>query len=218
MNEQIFPSILDASPDKLLNLFKIFQQNNLKGLHIDIMDGNYVPSYGFNDRFVKWIHTNTNFYQDIHLMVVNSENAVPNFIKAHADSITIHLNTTADLYYLIDYLNKNGINSGVALNPGESPYLLESVLPMLHHVLVMTICPGRPAQKIVENAVNKIKWLDNFRKNHNLNYRIEVDGGINANNIAELFNAGCNDFVSGGFIINSNHPDTDIKTLQQLIK
>lgn len=214
----LYPSILDASPDKFMEMLNIFKCNSIKGLHIDVMDGNYVPSYGFNDRFIKWISNNTDFYQDVHLMVSNPEDVVDLFVKAGSNGITVHYNTAKDLYYLLNYLNGSDVNSGVAINPSEDPRLIIDILPIVHHVLVMTSNPGRPSNGSIISMNKKIIWLNQFRIDHKLNFRIQVDGGITAQNIDEFLQAGCDDFVSGGYITKANDIDLHIKELKSILK
>lgn len=219
MNQKnIYPSILDANPNNLINLLNIFKDNHINGIHIDVMDGNYVPSFGFNERFVKWIKDNTNFYQDIHLMVTNPENAIEKFADAGANSITVHFNTLNDSYYLISKLNDLGINSGMALNPGENPEILKEVLPMLNHVLVMTCNPGRPSNGSIISMNKKVNWLNQYREVHKLNFRIEVDGGITSGNAKIFADAGCDDFVSGGFLTKTDKINEHISQLKSILK
>lgn len=219
MNDKnIYPSILDADPDKLMVMLKTFKNHDLTGLHIDVMDGNYVPSYGFDDRFVKWINKNTSFYQDVHLMVDNPESAIKIFANAGADGITIHYNTANDLYYLVEHMNSLGVNSGVALNPAERPEMLKEVLPLLNHVLVMTCSPGRPSGGSILSMAKKVSWLNKYRKENQLDFRIQVDGGINSTNIQQFAMNGCDDFVSGGFITKTNKIDDHINELNNMLK
>lgn len=215
--KNIYPSILDAPPDRIIDLFEIFKKHEISGIHIDVMDGNYVPSYGFNDRFIKWMNCNTDFYKDIHLMIDNPEQRIDTFIKAGADSVTVHYNTSGDIYFLISKLNTSGVKSGIALNPSEHPELIREVLPILDHVLVMTCSPGRPSNGSIMAMTKKVKWLDQYRRDNNLNYRIEVDGGINADNIKSFVDSGCDDFVSGGYLTKTNDIDEHIESLKELL-
>lgn len=212
--KNIYPSILDAEPDKLMTLLNIFTKNQITGIHIDVMDGNYVPSYGFNDRFINWMNKNTDFYQDVHLMVNNPENVIETFVNAGADGITVHYSATKDLYYLINEINNLDIDSGVALNPAENPWLIEEILPLVNHVLVMTCSPGRPSNGSILSMSQKVNWLNQYKKKNKLNYRIEVDGGISSKNIKLFSDNGCDDFVSGGFLTQTNETEEHINQLK----
>ncbi|WP_367365801.1 ribulose-phosphate 3-epimerase [Pediococcus parvulus] len=212
MTHHIFPSILDADPKILNDLLRMFEMQHLKGIHIDIMDGNYVPSFGFNERFVKWLSRETNLYLDLHLMVSSPEKYVDKFVEAGASAITVHSDCNEDLYYLITKINSLGIDSGIALNPGFSPESIKYLLPLIRRVLVMTTCPGRVGQNISIMS-QKVNWLDKKRKNGNLNYRIAVDGGITSSNIQTFMCANCDDFVSGSYIVKSKTPRENLKKL-----
>ncbi|WP_094243870.1 ribulose-phosphate 3-epimerase [Tetragenococcus halophilus] len=218
MTVNIFPSIIDAEPHKLSALYSNFKQTGITGLHIDVMDGSYVPSYGFNERYVQWLATKTNFYQDLHLMVKNPIEIVDLFIKAGANGITVHHDTAGDLYYLVNYLNKMGVNSGIAINPGEPAQILEEFLPIVHHVLVMTSNPGRSSIGTIKTMSNKVIKLNELRQINHLNFRIQIDGGINSNNVSTFISAGCDDVISGGFITKARTPELSIKQLQNEIK
>lgn len=214
----LYPSILDAKPNRLIDLLNTFKNHNITGIHIDVMDGNYVPSYGFNDRFISWIRKNTDFYQDVHLMINNPDDAIDIFINAGANGITVHYNSSKDLYYLISHINDGKVNSGVALNPAEKPEVLTEILPIVHHVLIMTCSPGRPSKGSIIEMTKKIIWLQQYRSNHHLNFRIQVDGGITSENANQFLQAGCDDFVSGGFITKTTEIDKHIEKLQDILK
>lgn len=215
--KQILPSILDIAPDRISEYFQIFKNNDISQLHVDVMDGSFVPSFGFSDRYVAWLHQQTNFYLDVHLMVDDPLTVAPLFVAAGADSITVHANTAKDLYYVISQLNGAHVEAGVALNPDMNPSALTPILPLLNRVLVMTACPGRPSHGVLPNMDKKVEWLNTKRFNDHLNYRIEVDGGIGASNVAPIVQAGCDDFVSGSFITKSPDPVTSITQLKAAI-
>lgn len=213
MKNNIFPSILDATPENLVSLLNIFQKNQINGIHVDVMDNHYVPGFGFNERFVKWLHDEYSFYLDLHLMISNPEHSISRFVNAGANGITLHSDCDGNLYYLIQVINSLGLDSGIALNPGVSPDSIESILPLVHHVLVMTTNPGRSANAAILEMDQKIKWLNQKRKDNNLGYRIEVDGGITAKNIKNFSIVGCNDFVSGKYLITAKNSMENVNKL-----
>lgn len=216
MSKNILPSILDAKPDNLEKLLSYFYYERIKNIHIDIMDGQYVPDFGLNERLIRWIKLNTDFYQDVHLMVNEPEKLINSFKNAGADGITIHQNVN-DVYAIIEEMNDNQIDSGIAINPAEQPLSVADVLPLVHHVLVMTTCPGRSSHSFIPSMITKVQWLDNFRKSNNLHYRIRVDGGIIAQNISPFVLAGCDDFIVGGYITKAKNPKGRIEELYSKI-
>lgn len=217
MISNIYPSILDASPTQLPKLLADFKNNGVKGLHVDVMDGVYVPTIGFSEKFVKWLSQNTEFYLDLHLMVTDSEKVIEFFSGINVGGITIHLNTSTNLFYVVDHLKKLGINPGVALNPEENPELIKPLLPFLHHVLVMTANPGRPSHGVIPEMTQKISWLKEYRKEHNLKFKIQTDGGVAANNAGMLKMAGCDEFISGGYLIKATNLKKNLELLSEVI-
>lgn len=212
MSKDILPSILDANPNNLQRLLSDFQYERIKHLHIDIMDGQYVPGFGLNERLIRWIKLNTDFYQDVHLMVNVPEKLISNFTDIGVGGITIHQNVN-DMYAIIEKISSKHIDPGVAINPAEDPRSLTQILPLIHHVLVMTTCPGLPSHSFIPSMVSKIRWLDDFRRSNNLNYRIRVDGGIVAQNISPFVLAGCDDFIVGSYITKAKNPKEKIEEL-----
>lgn len=213
MKNNIFPSILDVSPDNMVNILDSFQANQISGVHVDIMDAHYVPKLGFNAKFVKWLNDKYSYYLDLHLMISSPEKYLETFAWAGANAITLHSDCEGNLYYMIQYINQLGIDAGVALNPGISPNDIEFVLPLVHHVLVMTANPGRISKTADLQMLEKIRWLVQKRKKENLGYRIEVDGGINADNIKKFAEVGCDDFVSGKYLTSAFNPVQNFKKL-----
>jgi ribulose-phosphate 3-epimerase len=214
MTKMILPSIIDLSPNKFSDMLTLFKEVKIQALHVDIMDGHYVPSLGLNDRLVNWLHNQTQFYLDLHLMVDNPETASRALIAAGADGITFHLDSIADSYFLVQLLKNKGVEAGVALNPGEDPRQLIQLLPYLDRVLVMTLSPGRKSIKFLTEMSVKVNWLAKFRADHQFDFAIEVDGGITAATIGSMVVAGADEFVSGSYIVKAPDPRNHINKLK----
>ncbi len=197
MSIKICPSLLSADICNLERDLKVLEDNNIDILHVDIMDGNFVPNIAFGIYQVAGLRKLNEMEFDVHLMVQDPDLFVEPLVEAGADSLTVHLESCKHLYKTINYIKSFGIKAGVALNPSTPVALLEHVLPMLNRVLIMSVEPGFGGQEFIPFSLDKIKALDKIKKEKGYDFEIQVDGGININNIREVEEAGVDEVVIG---------------------
>ena len=193
----ILPSLLSANVCNYSDDFKIFNEKGIKTIHIDIMDGHYVPNISIGLDQVASLRKLTDAEFDVHLMVTNPDEFVEALVEAGVNSITIHSEVATHLYKSIHYLKRIGIKAGVALNPATPIGCLEHVYPLLDRVLIMSVEPGFGGQAFIPFALEKIGQLTNIKTKNKYNFTIQVDGGINLYNIGDVINAGARDIVIG---------------------
>lgn len=196
------PSILSLDYTKFLEQLSVIN-DNCKWIHFDVMDGHFVPNISFGPDIFKAFRVNSSLYMDVHLMVSNPKKIGDMFIKAGADGITFHFEAVDNIYdclEIIAYFKSKHVKVGISIKPDTDVQMLVPVLKYVDLVLVMSVEPGFGGQKFMESALDKIKYLDAYRKYNELSYLIEVDGGINDKNIYKVKEAGCDVAVAGSFI------------------
>jgi ribulose-phosphate 3-epimerase len=218
MTLRIAPSILSADFANLAtDVAKIEDVGDL--IHIDVMDGHFVPNLAFGPQVVAALRPLTKLPLEVHLMVEKPENFVDEFIKAGADTILVHAESTPHLYRVIQLIKEAGVKAGVVVNPGTP---IESVSPILHlvdEVLVMTVNPGFGGQKFLPDMLRKVTHVAQLRDTMaNADYTIEVDGGVNADTIDDCANAGADTFVAGSFVFDNADPAGQVRRLRGLIE
>ena len=201
------PSILGANPLKIYDSI-IAMQNNFDWLHLDIMDGHFVRNLSFGADFaLKIRETFPEIFLDVHLMVDELKIILPQFIKAGSSLITIHAECESHLLHAsLSEIRKAGIKTGISLCPPTPVRNIESVLELADLVLIMSVTPGFGGQKLIESSFDKVRELVSLREVHKYNYLIEIDGGINENNIISAALAGCDVIVAGSAVFNNNNP------------
>ena len=212
----ILPSLLNANTYNLKEQLQILKDKGIDHLHVDVMDGQFVPSQAFGPNTVNDLKNMTDFKLDVHLMIENPEKHIP--LYKNADIITVHYESTRHLYRAIQLIKNMGLKACVAINPATSVSMIEEVLPMLDQVLVMTINPGVPGEKFIAQTMTKIEKLDQLKKEKNYHFNIEVDGNVNKDTINECLKAGANMFVSGSYIFNGSIPDNIDSLLEEVKK
>lgn len=211
------PSILSADFLNLQNQIRLTEIGGANLVHCDIMDGIFVPNLTFGPIIVKSVRKTTKLPLDVHLMIEKPENFIAQFINAGAAYITVHQEAVVHLNRVINLIRELGAKPGVALNPATSVSSLEDILPFVDLVLIMSVNPGFGGQEFIEHSLEKIEKLNFLRKKKNLEFLIEVDGGISSANILKISNAGCNIFVAGSSIFESDNISAATTELKNLI-
>ena len=197
---QIAPSILSADFAELGRYVAMASDAGADSIHVDIMDGQFVPTITWGPRTVEAIKKWSNVPLDVHLMIYNPENQIDSFIEAGADTINVHIESSNDLNRTIQQIKNGGARAGVAINPSTSVDVLEELLPFIDQVLVMSVNPGLPAQKYIQGSEDKISRISEMILKANLPIKIEVDGGINMSTAQLAVDAGAHILVAGSAI------------------
>ena len=201
---KIAPSILSADLLKLKEQIKIVEQNGADLIHVDIMDGHFVPNITFGPVIVKTLKRITKLPLDVHLMISNPDNYAPHFIDAGGDYITIHQESSKDLKKSIQYVKDLKAKVGVSVNPSTEISTILPVLSELDLVLLMTVNPGFGAQKFINSVTEKVKKISDIKEKNGYSFLIEVDGGINLNTVPTVVEAGAEVLVAGNAIFGQN--------------
>ena len=204
---QISPSILSADFSQLGNEIKRLEQAGADLIHVDVMDGHFVPNLTIGPPVIKALKKNCSLKFDVHLMISPVHKYIEAYADAGSDIITIHPEATEDLSASISKIKELNILAGVSLNPETNVSVIKEYLNQVDLVLIMSVNPGFGGQKFMPEVLNKIKELKNIQKEQNLNFDIEIDGGINFENSKIAIKAGANILVSGTTIFKSNNGD-----------
>ena len=204
---KISPSILSADFSQLGNEIKKLEQAGADLIHVDVMDGHFVPNLTIGPPVIKALRQYSTLPFDVHLMISPVHKYIKDYSDAGADIITIHPEATDNLISSINLIKKLNKKIGVSLNPDTSIDIIKKLLPSVDLVLVMSVYPGFGGQKFIPEVVNKIKELKSIKLKENLKFDIEVDGGIDFNNSKLAVKAGANILVSGTTIFKNNNGD-----------
>jgi len=204
---QISPSILSADFSQLGNEIKRLEEGGADMIHVDVMDGHFVPNLTIGPPVIASLRKHTKLFFDVHLMISPVHKYIKNYADAGADIITIHPEATENLENSINHIKKLNKKVGVSLNPDTKISIISELLEKIDLVLIMSVFPGFGGQKFMPEVVEKIKNLKKIQKEKKLSFDIEVDGGINFQNSKIVIEAGANILVSGTTIFKENNGD-----------
>lgn len=211
---KLAPSILAADFGNLLSDVKKVENAGVEYLHIDIMDGHFVPNISFGPVVMNALKGKTNLVFDVHLMIENPDMFMDEFVSAGADIIVVHQETCKHLHRTIQNIKSRGVKAGVSLNPATPINVLEDILEELDMVLIMSVNPGFGGQSFIESSLGKIERLKKMIDDRGLDIDIQVDGGVKASNIRKVVEAGANVIVAGSAIFKADDVDQAVKAMR----
>lgn len=212
---KLAPSILSADFARLLEDVKKVEKAGCEYLHIDVMDGHFVPNITLGPAIVKSLRKDVNMVFDTHLMIENPDNYIKDFVDAGSDLIVVHAEACRHLHRTIQNIKSYNVNVGVALNPATSIESIKHIIEDVDMVLIMTVNPGFGGQSFIESMLEKIKELKQLIDDKNLNVDIQVDGGIKPDNIHKVVEAGANIIVAGSAIFNSENIEETVSLMRK---
>jgi len=212
----VSPSILSCDFANIQRDVEMLNQSAAEWIHVDVMDGVFVPNISFGFPVLSAVRKHTTKLLDVHLMIQHADPYLKDFKAAGADMITVHYEACTHLHRTIQSIKELGMKAGVALNPHTPVDCLHSILEELDLVLIMSVNPGFGGQKFISSTLNKVAELNQLKSNRNLNFIIEVDGGVTNENAASLRDAGANALVAGSYVFNSPDPKSAILGLNSL--
>jgi ribulose-phosphate 3-epimerase len=212
---ELLPSILSADFACLGDQVAAASRGGGTVIHVDVMDGHFVPNLTLGPMVVKSLRRATRLPLDCHLMVSDPDALIPAFAEAGADWLSVHWEACRHLHRTLEHIADHGMKPGVVINPATPVELLELVLPMVHHVLVMSVNPGFGGQKFIEFSLDKIRRLAEMRQRLGLAFKIEVDGGVAHDTVGRIVQAGAELLVAGNAVFGAGEPERDARALLQ---
>ncbi len=216
--KELAPSLLSANFANLENDIKLLEENGINYLHLDVMDGNFVPNISFGPGIIKSIRKISKLKFDVHLMIENCDMFIEDFVDAGADIITVHSEATKHLHRSIQNIKSYGVKAGVALNPSTSLSTLDYILDDIDLVLIMSVNPGFGGQSFIEAMKDKLKELAKIKKEKNLDFIIAIDGGVKTTNVEEIAKLGAELIVSGSDVFKAPSIEDRIKEYKTILQ
>lgn len=215
---KISPSILSADFSRLGEQIRRLDKSNVEMVHIDVMDGSFVPNISFGAPIMKSVRGYTKKIFDVHLMIEEPSRYIEDFVKAGADIITVHYEADKHIDRTINYIKSFGVKAGVAINPGTPISVLENIVGIVDMVLIMTVNPGFGGQKYISYCSEKIRAVNQLRLDKKPELMIEVDGGVGVDNINSIVQCGANVIVAGSAVFKEDNIESNIKSLREALK
>jgi ribulose-phosphate 3-epimerase len=213
---EIAPSILASNFARLGEEVRMVEEAGADVIHVDVMDGHFVPNISIGIPVVASLRKATRLPLDVHLMIERPEEYIEDFVRAGATRVLVHEEATVHLDRALAMIREGGAEAGAVINPATPVVMLGEVLDKVDTVLVMSVNPGFGGQKFIPGAIEKIRQLNQWRSRYNGAFRIEVDGGVDLENISELAQAGANTFVAGTSIFGASDPSGATRKLRKL--
>lgn len=213
--KKLAPSILSADFSKLGEDVKVIEEAGAHIIHVDVMDGHFVPNISYGATVMKSLVGKTNMPFDVHLMIENADNYIGDFVTENTEYITVHQEACTHLHRTVQLIKSHGVKAGVAINPATPVSTLSCILDEVDMVLVMSVNPGFGGQKYIESCLDKVKELDKIRKDLNLNFEIEIDGGINLDNISTVIEAGVDIAVAGSAVFKAEDVPARVRAFNE---
>jgi ribulose-phosphate 3-epimerase len=210
---ELLPSILSADFAHLADQVAAAERGGGTVIHVDVMDGHFVPNITIGPPVVASLRKFTRLPLDCHLMISNPDEFIPGFAEAGADWVSVHYEACRHLHRSLQLISQHGMKPGVVVNPATRVELLREILPMVHHVLVMSVNPGFGGQEFIEFSLGKIRRLAEMRRELGLAFRIEVDGGVAHDTVGPIVQAGAELLVAGNAVFGAGQPERDGRAL-----
>lgn len=201
---ELAPSILSADFSKLGEDVSSIEKGGADLIHVDVMDGHFVPNISFGSAVMKSLNKITKLPYDVHLMIENPDKYLEDFVTEKTEYITVHQEACIHLHRTVQHIKGLGIKAGVSINPATSLTVIEEILDDIDLVLIMSVNPGFGGQKFIPSALSKIERLAKIRDERGLKFKIEVDGGVTLNNAAQIANAGADILVAGSAVFGAD--------------
>ncbi len=213
---EIIPSILSADFARLAEEIGRVERGGASMLHLDVMDGHFVPNLTIGPPVVESIRKSTTLHLDVHLMIENPDRYVSHFVAAGANSVSVHYEACRHLDGTLEMIRSGGAMAGIVLNPATPVSVLEDVLGVADYVLLMSVNPGFGGQKLIPYVLEKVRQLDRMRRERHLALPIEIDGGVHKENLAQVVRAGCDWIVTGSAVFHSEDPEATVREMRNI--
>jgi ribulose-phosphate 3-epimerase len=213
---EIVPSILSADFAHLADEIARVERGGATILHLDVMDGHFVPNLTIGPPVVEAVRKVTKLHLDVHLMIENPDRYAALFVQAGANSVSVHYEACRHLDGTLGLIRAAGAMAGVVLNPATPVAVLEDVLEVADYVLLMSVNPGFGGQKLIPYVLEKVRKLDALRRARRLALPIEIDGGVHRENLAEVARSGCDWIVTGSAVFHSPDPEATVREMREI--